>query len=153
MISRYEMKGEYDIEIKHKDGKINKEKIKNRIMNVTLNELIETLIGNTADIEIQYLAVGTDATAVTNTDAVLGAEVFRTAPTNKSRTGTGEAESVFYIFNAEAVTSIKEIGIFGGSSATASADTGTLLSRVLWSKEKTDSMELKFTRTDTIERV
>jgi hypothetical protein len=154
MINKLGWQGEFVIQIRNKDtGEITEERIKNRVMDTVLNQLSETLLGNSTDLEIKYLALGTDDTPITDTDTQLGAEIFRTPPSVASaRTATGSIETEFIVLDTEAVANIEEIGIFVGSTAGAGANTGTLLSRILWKKNKTDSEEFTFKRIDRIGR-
>jgi hypothetical protein len=159
MEMRYKMKsilipeGKYHIKIiNKKNGKEEEFVVKNRIMNAALNELIKAYSTGTNNIELEFLAVGDDDTAVNDTDTTLGNEIFRTEIITKEITGTGELQSIAIIYDDEAVGTIKEIGIFGGSSATITKDSCTLVSRILWNRTKTSSEEIQFTRTDTIGR-
>jgi len=121
-------------------------------MDNTLDELIKVLQGTSTDLEIKYLALGTDSTAITDTDAALGTEVFRVALTDITKSGTGELTSLAVVLDNEAVATIEEIGLFAGAAAGAGADSGTLVSRILWHRVKSASEELQFTRIDTIVR-
>ena len=62
---------------------------------------------------------------------------------------SGGWDYLFKHFNESSVT-IQEIGIFAGSSATATKDSGILVSRILWAYSKTGSEELNFTRSDRL---
>ena len=126
--------------------------VKNRLMNAALDEMIKVLQGQSTDMEIKYLALGTGNTAITDTDTTLDTEIFRTADQSLTKTDTGELTSLFIVLDSEAVAAIEEIGVFGGTTATATADTGTLISRILWSRNKTATEEIQFTRIDTIGR-
>ena len=126
--------------------------INNRIMDAALDELIKVLQGLPVDLEIEYMALGTNNTAITNTDTQLGTEIFRTPPISETKTATGTLRTVFTVLDSEAVAQIEEIGIFGGSTAGAGANTGTLISRILWSRNKTANEEIQFTRTDRMTR-
>jgi hypothetical protein len=147
MISEYGWQGTYIIKTKDSVEIIN-----NRIMDGALTELLKALRGIATDLELAYLAVGTDGTAVTNSDTQLGAEIFRTPFTAAAVTGIGELTSEAIILEAEAVGTIEEIGIFAGTGATAAADSGLLVSRILWHRVKTASDEIQFTRIDKIGR-
>jgi len=126
--------------------------INNLIMDTVLNKMAETLRGVAPDIQIKYLAVGTDNTPVTASDTTLGTEVFRTAVTTSETTGNGIVQHSFVIFDNEAVANLKEMGVFGGAAATGSADTGTLISRILFDEDKTSDEELNILYTNTILR-
>jgi hypothetical protein len=144
--------GYYQIKVV-KDGKVvSDEVVKNRIMDTVLSQLIGAMKASAPDLEIKYLALGDSSTAVTDTDTQLGNEVFRTAYATRTDGVTGELKHNFVVLDNEAVGTINEIGIFGGSTATSTANSGTLISRILWSRTKTPSEEIQFIRTDKIAR-
>jgi hypothetical protein len=142
------------ITVKNKDtGKTTEELINNQVMDTVLNQLIESLTGVDPDMEIKYLAVGTSSAALGDNQTQLTTEIFRTPPTTiPTRTATGQVETEFTILDSEAVATIEEIGIFGGSTASMTTDSGTLLSRILWHKVKTSSEEITITRIDKVVR-
>ncbi|MFA5130430.1 MAG: hypothetical protein WC477_05995 [Patescibacteria group bacterium] len=129
-----------------------KETIKNMIMNAALDELVKPLYGGTPNLEIKYLAVGSNTAAVTVNDAALGTETFRCADSSLSATATGQVTSEFLILSTEAVGTIEEIGIFGGTSATLTADVGIMISHIAWHHVKTNTEEITFRRVDTLAR-
>ena len=154
MIDKRSRNGYFDIKV-YRNGKLFKHDIiKNIITDVALNKEIEILLGNAPDMEIEYMAFGTNNTAPAVTDTQLGAESGRFPPTIAfSRTAIGVTEGSFFLTSTDLVgVSIREIGVFCGSTATASANTGTLLSRILWSFNKTANDEIEIVRTDTVER-
>lgn len=125
-----------------------KETIKNRVMDNVLDKLAECLRGTSPNLEIKYLAFGGSSTAITGLETKLGSEFFRCAITNQSKTATAEITTEFNILSTEAVGQIEEIGIFGGSTASITANSGTLISRILWSHGKTNAEELNIIRVD-----
>jgi len=132
---------------------IKEEVVKNRIMDQALDKEAEILKCVAPDLEIKYVAIGTGTTALTNTDTQLANEVFRVIPSNPpTKTATGEITTEFVVLETEAQVEIKEVGIFCGSAATATANSGTLLSRVLWNFDKRSNIELSITRVDRIVR-
>jgi hypothetical protein len=146
-------KGKYFIQVKNiKTGIIDNFEINNIISAGALAEMAGILNGDSPDIEIKYLAVGDDDTAVTGNETTLVNETFRTAVATLSIVSNTIVQSTFTILNTEAVGTIEEIGIFCGSTAGAGADTGLLLSRILWSKTKTADEEISIVRQDSIER-
>lgn len=154
MIDKRGRKGYFDIKV-YRNGKLFKHDIiKNIITDVALNKEIEILLGNAPDMEIQYFAFGTSSTAPAVSDTQLGSESARFQPTTAfTRTSIGRTEGSVFLTSTDLVgVSIREIGVFCGSSATGSANTGTLLSRILWSFEKTANDEVEVTRTDIVER-
>jgi hypothetical protein len=133
-------------------NKKNKLIINNLITNEALDQMAEILQGTSPDIEIKYLAVGTSNAAVTGSETTLGAEIFRTPIANQYKGATGKIVSEFTILNTEAVDQLEEIGIFGGTTASATTDSGLLIARVLWSKNKTADEEISIRRIDQIAR-
>jgi hypothetical protein len=93
--------------------------------------LCEMLIDTTGyDTGLTYCALGTDNTAPAISDVALGAEVARKAVTSKSRTGNEITFSTFFTA-AECTANIKEAGMFGHSTASATPDSGVLFSHWL----------------------
>jgi hypothetical protein len=146
--------GEYAIRVVNKEtGEVTEEVKINRVMNTVLDKLRSVLEGVAPNLEIKYLALGTGNTAIADTDSVLDTEIFRTLYVARDNTiGTGKISHTFVVLDSEAVGTIEEIGIFGGSTASGTVDTGTLISRILWHKIKTNQEEIQFIRTDTIGR-
>lgn len=126
--------------------------IYNKVMDTVLEQMVKSLQGTSPDLQIKYLALGTSNTAITTSDTQLGAEIFRTPITTQSAGGIGELATDFVVLDTEAVGTIEEIGIFGGTTAGSGANTGTLISRILWHKVKTSSEEISFRRTDKVVR-
>jgi len=144
--------GEWDIIIKHKDGTTEKEHVKNRITNASLNMLRDALSGDVSDCEIKYLALGGSDKAVDDNDTTLDDEQFRTAEISRTKPETGRLQHTYIVIDDEAVFHIKEIGVFAGSTATETENTGTMISRILWDRNKTNLESIQFVRTDTIDR-
>ena len=125
--------------------------MKNLITNVGLNMMRDGLYGpgGAQDLEIKYLAIGSDNTSPVVTDTTLGTETFRKARTSQSKPGTGQQTYVQYIDPTEAIGVIEEFGWFAGAAAGAVADSGIMVSRVLYSRVKTALESLQIERTDT----
>ena len=154
MIDNYGYQGYFKIKRKYIDGTERTETIKNAITDVAINQLIGTLLGDAPDLEIKYLAIGTGSAPINNADTQLGTEIFRTPPTTApTETANNEVTTIFTVLDSEAVANWKEIGIFVGASATSTANTGTMLSRILYDEEKTALEEVEITRIDRIVRV
>jgi hypothetical protein len=79
---------------------------------------------------ITYTAIGTGTTAPALTDTTLATEVARKIITDRVRSGATISLSTFFLAS-ECTYAIKEIGFFGGASASASADSGELFCRIL----------------------
>jgi hypothetical protein len=148
VIDNIGISGSYDIIV---NGKY-VETVKNRLMDTVLTQMIGIYKGDSPNLEIKYLALGTGSTAVTDTDTQLDTEIFRTPVSVQTDVDTGEILTEFLVLDSEAVATIEEIGIFGSSTASASADSGTLISRILWHKVKSNSEEITFRRTDKVVR-
>lgn len=144
--------GEFKLTVKNKDGTIEEVEIKNRITNTALQAIINILDNIDPNLDIKYLAVGTSNAALNDNDTQLGNEIFRTQFQSSDNTATGEFQTNFTILDSEAVGQIEELGIFCGDSATASANTGIMLSRVLYSRNKTALEEIDITRIDRVVR-
>jgi hypothetical protein len=148
--------GEWEIKIKNVEtGEIKIEKAKNRIVNNGLDELIKGLVYSTYnDLKIRKLAVGSSSTAISNYDTALYGETFRCSPSVEPyHYSVGTVATEFVIQTTEANGTIEEIGIFISPTATVTANTGILLSRMLWHHIKTSAEEITFTRLDSMQRV
>jgi hypothetical protein len=117
------------------------------VTNGGLNLLRDCLSGAATAPQIYYVAVGTGSTAPSSSDTQLVAEVFRKAVTSFANGGSvGELLTNMYIAPGDAVgVAIAEVGFFAGPTATASANTGTLLARGLYSHTHvaTESIQLQ----------
>lgn len=91
---------------------------------------------------IKYLAIGDDATAVTASDTLMNNEVFRTRYVTRGNTSSKIAQGDFYITATGYSGSIEELGIFGGTLATDTTDSGGMFSHVNWSYTKSSAEEL-----------
>lgn len=153
MIDNYGWAGIWNIKIIDKlRGEVSETTIKNRVMNTAIDEFLKVLQGTATDMQVKYLALGTGNTAITDNDTKLANEIFRTQVTSSTKTGTGELTTLAIVLDNEAIGNLEEIGIFGGTTATATKDTGKLISRILWSKVKSGTEELQFTRVDKVVR-
>ena len=128
------------------------QEIKNLITTVGLNMVRDALnnVATVADCMIKYVEVGTGNTALALTDVALDAYLFRKIMTSRSTPADGQTKCVCYIAPAEAVGALKEIGWWAGAAAGAGQATGIMISRVLYSRNKTALESLQIERTDTI---
>ena len=115
---------------------------------VRQQQLLGTYTGPLNQLQIQYFAFGTGTTAPAVTDTQLGNEQFRKQVTQISAQGTGNVYSVLSLGAQEANFTITEIGVFCGPTATSSANTGVLLSRVAVNIVKNSNLVLNVARTD-----
>lgn len=79
---------------------------------------------------ITHCAIGTSTDAVAIGDTTLTTEVARKVATTRTQSGAVLTVSTFYTA-AESTYSIEEVGMFGTSDATTSADSGTLFTHYL----------------------
>ena len=101
---------------------------------------------------IKFFAIGTGNSSPTTANTRLDTEVFRKAITTYTNGTTGEVLVDVYVAPTDAVgVVIAEVGIFGGSSASSTANSGVLLARGLYSHTKTNTesillrLDLSFT--------
>lgn len=143
------LKGHWTIEVRVNGELRETIELDNQLTEAYRQAILNQLAGNTAvDLEIKYLAVGTDNTPATAQDTTLGAELFRSVPTAKTVVGT-YMQTYWVLTNEQANGSLREIGVFAGD-ATASPNTGTMISRIVISLEKNDTMEVTFIRKDYV---
>lgn len=116
----------------------------NLIMDACLNQVGKGFIGYSvfSDYGFQYLAIGDDNTPPGSADDTLGNELFRTPFVTTANPSEKIVTADFYITDTDFSGDIEEMGLFGGGDATSSADSGNLISSVLWSYTKSSSEEL-----------
>lgn len=131
-------------------GLVSIERFHNQIMQAGKNLLRDVLIGAVVSGQIFYVALGNGTAAVADTQTKLANELFRKPVTLQQPGTTGQGSTLVYVAPYEANFSIEEIGWFAGPSATADANTGTMIARVLWHKDKNGQMSLQISRTDTL---
>src|SRR3990167_2505287 len=107
--------------------------------------LLRDFMKNDVTVGIQQFAIGTNSTAVVIGDSQLGTEVFRSG----TITYTASAETLqveMYVTSAQANgNTIVEAGLFCDSTATSTANTGKLYSRVVHSSiVKTSSIAITY---------
>lgn len=97
--------------------------------------------------KITYVAIGTSSTAPAVTDTVLGAEVYRKKiDTYTNGASHGEILVSTYLNAGEEIgVAIAEVGFFGGSTASAIANSGILVAHGLYSHTKlgTEGIQLQ----------
>jgi hypothetical protein len=116
--------------------------VKNMIVDDGLELVIDLLLD--LDTGLSYHAVGTDDTTAAIGDTELGAEHTRRAWAHSSRTSQAGYYSVFYLASEVNIV-IEEAGVFGGSGASATADSGTLFSHYLQSYDNSGGSPLDLT--------
>jgi hypothetical protein len=97
-----------------------------------------------------YFGIGTGDTTPVVGNTTINTEVERKAFATMDRTGSEISLSVFFTA-AECTYAIEECGIFGGSTATLTEDTGTLFSHYLQSYDNSGGIyDITFDYTLTI---
>jgi hypothetical protein len=99
-------------------------------------DLVAKMLIDEEDTGLTYHAIGTSATAPVIADTALGSEENRKAWTSKVRTGSVIVFTMFYLAS-ESQYNIQEVGIFGGATASATPDSGTLFSHFLQEYDNT----------------
>lgn len=133
-----------------KDGKVKEEKSKtNLIVNAGLEAQKDYMFnGSTSVAQFGWIAVGTNATAATATDVLLGTETAREAVENYTAGGTGVC-TIDNTFAAGVATgTITEAGIFN----VVTADTATMYNHVVFAgvtKGASDTLKVSVTITFT----
>ena len=130
---------------------IDRQEFHNLLTTVGLNMMRDVLYGDASDAEIKYMGVGSDDTAPVIGNTTLGTETFRKQITTSTKPANGQVKHSVYIAPDEAVGTIEELGWFAGPAATASADTGIMISRRLYSRVKTNLESILVERTDSVE--
>lgn len=125
----------------------------NQLTEINRTVRVQMLMGNYTGaldaLEIKYFAFGTGSSAVSAGDTALDAEVFRKQITQISNPNPGIVQTVVSLGSQECNYNIREIGVFAGPNATATKDSGTLLSRVLVNIDKNTNVVLNVVRTDS----
>jgi hypothetical protein len=126
----------------------------NLITDAGLNMFRDLLSGAITDGEIKYVALGSGTTAPANGQTQLVTEQFRKLVTAQSNGITaGVLDTELYVADTEANSfKTEEIGWFAGSGATSTANTGIMIARVLYSRQKSNLESWTIKRTDTIAR-
>ena len=136
---------------KHRNPIVDQATVGNLITTLGFN-WIRRAVRTTFDPGIRYMAWGSGTTAPAAGDTVLATETGRKAITSYTDGATGVEVTTTYLAPAEGNGSLAELGWFATDTATATADTGVLIARVLypggtWVKDAGYSLQLD--RTDT----
>lgn len=127
----------------------------NLITDAGLNLFRDLLAGTITDGEIKYVALGNSALTPDYGQTSLGSEQFRkqTSFQGPDTTGPGKLITELYVADTEANNfQTEEIGWFAGSGATATVNSGVMIARILYSRQKNNLESWTIRRTDTIGR-
>lgn len=148
--------GQWEIEIKENGRTKEVVPLKHNLLtDAGLNMLRDMLSGAITDAQIKYVALGNSATAPANADPQLGAEQFRKVVTSRNTdpVTAGKLYTELYIADTEANTfKCEEIGWFAGAAAGVGVNTGIMIARILYSRQKASTESWTIRRTDTISR-
>lgn len=126
--------------------------LENKLTDVGLTALVGALKG--IDAEIKYLAWGSSSTPPAAGDVKLGDEFGRKQITLQEPGTVGVLVTTTYVAPFEANTpKVEELAWFAGVDATATKDSGTMVGRVLYSRQKTSQESWQVERTDTVSEV
>lgn len=117
--------------------------VENLVVDVGLQHTGDMLIDQ-ENTGLTYHAIGDDGTTPTNGDTILTSEHNRKTWSTRSRTSQIVYFSIFYL-GSESNVYIREEGVFGGVSATASADSGLLFSHYLQAYDNTGGSPVDLT--------
>lgn len=150
------LSGNIKITVYNLDGSVKEVvNLHNEIKTCWINAIRDMYRGSMVnDLEIKYLAWGSDDTANDPSQTTLISEFGRKQVTAQEDGDDGEVITTTYIAPSEGNDeTIEEIGWFAGASATSTPDSGILVARILYSRDKTDLESLEIERTDTIAEV
>ncbi len=126
----------------------------NILTTVGKNMQRDGLQGVVTDLKIKRLGIGGSAAAVDPAQTKLVSEFFRKAITSYTPGATGILVTITYIAPYEANTpKVEELGWFCGVLATDTKDSGIMISRILYPRQKTGLESWQVERTDTFTEV
>lgn len=105
-------------------------------------KLRDGLFGDTVALNINYFAVGSDGTAVTGAETQLGTEIKRVTLLSITKNGAVDLDAIAELLDTDGALTIRELGFFAGG--TASANSGSLVTRILYSRDKTNLESIQF---------
>lgn len=112
------------------------------IVNAIKSKVRDALFGDTVDVGIDYFAIGSGTNAVTGAETQLQTEVLRVPLSSITKNGTVDLDAIADILDTDGAQTIREIGFF--ANATSTPNSGTLVTRVLYTKDKTSLESIQF---------
>lgn len=136
------LKGHWSIEVREKGKLVKTYEIDNTLTRGYMFAVLNQLAGDSPQLlTITNLAVGTDSTTATTYDVALGAEIFRSNPTQRIVVDN-YVRTTWVLTEQQANATLKEIGVF--------LSDGTMISRINIDIEKTEYQEMTFVRRDYV---
>lgn len=149
--------GAFEVQIMRKGQEPEVIKFPNLITDKWLNTVRDaTMSATPIDLQIKYIGLGKDDGTIlplAPSNTKLGNEVERKVFTKIETDGTGRVKRTVNINSAEGNFHIKEIGIFAGSAATSAINTGILVARVFYDRDKDELESINIVRTDVVGRL
>lgn len=109
------------------------------------------LMAGTQSVGVTYIALGTSSAAVSDNDTQLGAEACRSQMTERTVSGDNLIMSSFFNGGSPGVASaFEEAGVFGGASASPTANSGILYCHALVTFDNTSAQNITATWTLTL---
>lgn len=147
LVDALSLRGEITFTAINRAGRVTRrETIRNLVTDAWLDRLRDAYMSN-VDITARYLAWGSSTTPPAASQTALVSEIDRKETTQKASAGTGVVVVTTYIAPGEGNSQLEEWGLFGGSESSL-----TMISRALFSHDKTASESLQVDWTFTIGR-
>lgn len=118
--------------------------IPNLVTSAWKNAIRDVYRGSVTNCRITYFETGLDGTATSAAHTSLQNASFRKAITSQAAGGTGVVTTTTYIAPGESNVQIEEVGLFGTPTATSTVGSGTMVSRILYSRLKAATESLQF---------
>ncbi len=148
--------GQWEIIIRDREGRLigRTGLVPNLLTDDGLNMMRDVLKGAVTDGKVKYAVLGNSATAPAYGNYQLGAEQFRKAVTSQTNgASAGQLITDCYVGPTEANSfKTEEIGWFAGAAATGTVNTGILVARVLYSRQKSAEESWTIRRIDSFLR-
>ncbi|MFC3883748.1 phage tail protein [Bacillus songklensis] len=149
--------GTFEVQIMRKGQEPEIVKFPNLITDAWLNLVRDaTMSATPLDLQIKYIGLGKDDGTIlplAPSNTRLGNEVERKSFTKIETDGTGRVKRTVNINSDQGNFHIKEIGIFAGSDATSDINTGILVARVFYDRDKDELESINIVRTDVVGRL
>jgi|SRR5271157_1319993 len=147
----FSMKVNLRITVRDLDGNVTETFETHNSQTYAGKNFLRDLLGNIQTVGIQQFAWGTSNTTPTLSDTQLNAEAGRKPVTAFLQNSTGIIDVRTLMLGLDGVgTNMQEFGLFGGTAATGSTNTGILVAHALWSHTKLITESIQFDWSVTI---